>query len=308
MVPVGAGERGLGVLALLMVDSPRRWRRHEIQSAQQCGGYVAQSVVALQLRQMQDEQVRRLTELDVQKTDFLATVSHELRTPLTSIVGYLEMLEDGDYGTLSEHQVEALGTVERNAVRLRGMIEDLLVLNKIEASGVQSSLVEVAVADLIAGAVEVLRPQAALAEVDLQTAPVHSALVVSVDQRHLERVLLNLGSNALKFTPAGGRVEITGVRDGDDVVITVADTGIGIPEADLDRLFDRFFRASNATAAAIPGTGLGLAIVRQIVEGHGGSLTLESTEGVGTTVRVRLPLVTGGGAGATGNDQAVPAV
>jgi signal transduction histidine kinase len=180
--------------------------------------------------------------------------------------------------------------VERNAVRLRGMIEDLLVLNKIEASGVQPSLATVPVAGLVASAVEVLRPQAALAEVSLQTAPVDSALMVSVEPRHLERALLNLGSNALKFTPAGGRVEITAVGDGDDVVITVADTGIGIPAADLDQLFGRFFRASNATAAAIPGTGLGLAIVRQIIEGHDGELTLESTEGEGTTVRVRLPL------------------
>lgn len=308
MVPVGSGERGLGVLALMMVDGPRRWRRHEIQAVQQCAGYVAQSVIALELSELQAEQVRRLTELDSQKTDFMATVSHELRTPLTSIVGYLEMLEDGDYGELSQRQVEALGTVERNAVRLRGMIEDLLVLNKIEASGVQPSLATVSVASLVAATVEVLGPQAAVAEVSLQTAPVDPNLMVSVEPRHLERALLNLGSNAVKFTPAGGRVELTAVRDGDDVVVTVADSGIGIPAADLDQLFGRFFRASNATAAAIPGTGLGLAIVRQIVEGHDGQLTLESTEGEGTTVRIRLPLVTPDPADAAGNDEHVPAV
>lgn len=291
MVPVGVGERGLGVLAVMMVDAPRRWRRHEVQTVQQCAGYLAQAVVAMRLSEMQDVQVRQLTELDRQKTDFMATVSHELRTPLTSIAGYLEMLEDGDYGELSVRQVEALGTIGRNATRLRGMIEDLLVLNKIEASGVQPTLSEVPVSQLLTGVVEVLLPTAAMAEVDLQMAPVEAGLVVAVDPAHMERTFINLGSNAIKFTPAGGRVELTAERDGERVRITVADSGIGIPEADQQRLFQRFFRARNAHDAAIPGTGLGLVIARTIVIGHGGDLRLESVEGQGTTVRVWLPLV-----------------
>ena len=100
MVPVGVGERGLGLLALMTVDLPRRWRRFEIQGVQQCVAYIAQGIVSARLAQMQDEQLARLTALDRQKTDFMATVSHELRTPLTSISGYLELLEDGDYGQL----------------------------------------------------------------------------------------------------------------------------------------------------------------------------------------------------------------
>jgi signal transduction histidine kinase len=300
MVPVGVGEQGLGVLAVMMVDAPRRWRRHEVQAVQQCAGYLAQAVVAMRLSQMQDVQVQQLTELDRQKTDFMATVSHELRTPLTSIAGYLEMLEDGDYGELSVRQSEALGTIGRNAARLRGMIEDLLVLNRIEASGVQSTLAEVQVSRLLSGVVEVLLPTASMAEVDLQMAPVESSLVVAVDLAQMERTFINLGSNAVKFTPAGGRVELTAERDGERVLITVADSGIGIPEADQDRLFQRFFRARNAHDAAIPGTGLGLVIARTIVTGHGGELRLESVEGRGTTVRVWLPLAgadSGNGAG-----------
>jgi signal transduction histidine kinase len=290
LVPVGVGERGLGVLAVMMTGSPRRWRRHEIQTAQQCAGYVAQSIASLQLRRMQDEQVHQLTEIDRQKTDFMATVSHELRTPLTSITGYLEMLEDGDYGELSQPQLDALATIERNAVRLRGMIEDLLVLNRIEASGLQPSLEQVPVGRLLAGVVEVLAPAAAMAEVDLQMAPVDPSLVIAVDPRQMERTFINLGSNAVKFTPAGGLVEMTAERDGDGVVVTVADSGIGIPREDQARLFQRFFRARNATDAAIPGTGLGLAIARTIVEGHGGRLALQSEQGRGTTIQVWLPL------------------
>ena len=288
LLPVGVGDQGLGVLALMMVDGPRRWRRYEIHAAQECAGYAAQTITSLRLREMQDVQVQQLRELDRQKTDFMATVSHELRTPLTSISGYLELLEDGDYGELSAPQRSALSIVDRNTSRLRGLIEDLLVLNKIEATGLKSEVEDVSVAALVAGVVELLRPVAEDGKVELVVAPIDPALVVRVDRSQLERSLINLGSNAVKFTPAGGRATLGAFAQDDQVVIEVADTGIGIPARDLDRLFDRFFRASNATDAAIPGTGLGLAIVRAIVEGHGGELLVESVEGEGTTMRVVL--------------------
>jgi len=297
MVPIGVGEKGLGLLALMTVELPRRWRRYEIQGVQQCVSYVAQGIVSARLAQMQEEQVRRLTALDRQKTDFMATVSHELRTPLTSISGYLELLEDGDYGALSAPQLNALGIIGRNTTRLRGLIEDLLVLNKIETSGLHSQPVDTAVSDIVRAVVEVLRPAAANGGVELVAEPPADDLCVHVDRTQLERALINLGSNAVKFTPAGGQVGISAERNGDRIAISVTDTGIGIPHDDLERLGDRFFRASNATAQAIPGTGLGLAIVRTIVEGHGGQMFVASAEGEGTTVRIFLPTA---GAAATG--------
>jgi len=299
MVPVGIGEQGLGVLSLMTVDGPRRWRRYEIQAVQQCAGYVAQSIVDLRLREMRDAQVDQLTALDRQKTDFMATVSHELRTPLTSINGYLELLQDGDYGDLTSSQRGALDIIGRNAHRLRGLIEDLLVLNKIEVTGLQSSTEEVEVVSLVAGVADLLRPVADAAGVSLVVDAVDPELTIRVDRGQLERSLINLGSNAVKFTPAGGRATIAAKQVGGRVVITVTDTGIGIPEKDLPDLFDRFFRASNATAAAIPGTGLGLAIVRAIVEGHGGELQVDSVEDQGTVMTVVLP---------AGNGTAVHAV
>jgi signal transduction histidine kinase len=296
MVPLGVGEQGLGVLCLMMVDAPRRWRRYEIHAVQQCAGYVAQAIVAVRLGQMRDLQLRQLTELDQQKTDFMATVSHELRTPLTSINGYLELLEDGDYGQLSVPQLSALAIIGRNASRLRGLIEDLLVLNKIEATGLQSSLEEVNVRDLVAGVVEMLRPVAEAGRVELVLEPIDLHLTVQVDRGQLERALINLGSNAVKFTRSGGRASLGARGEGDLVVIDVSDTGIGIPKEDQELLSNRFFRASNATEAAIPGTGLGLAIVRAIVEGHGGGVVVDSTEGEGTTMQVVLPAVLAGNA------------
>jgi signal transduction histidine kinase len=208
MVPVGIGEQGLGVLSLMTVDSPRRWRRYEIQAVQQCAGYVAQSIVDLRLREMREAQVDQLTALDRQKTDFMATISHELRTPLTSINGYLELLQDGDYGALTTAQSDALDIVGRNAQRLRGLIEDLLVLNKIEATGLQSSTEDVEVDSLVAGVADLLRPVADAAGVSLVVDAVDPALTIRVDRGQLERSLINLGSNAVKFTPSGGRATI----------------------------------------------------------------------------------------------------
>jgi len=291
MVPIGVGERGLGLLALMTVDLPRRWRRYEIQGVQQCVAYIAQGIVSARLAQMQQEQVERLTALDRQKTDFMATVSHELRTPLTSISGYLELLEDGDYGPVSGPQLGALSVIGRNTTRLRGLIEDLLVLNRIETSGLRSHPVDTPVSDLFRDVLEVLRPGAANGSVELQAEPPADDLCVHVDRTQFERALINLGSNAVKFTPPGGQVTIAAERAGDRVAISVTDTGIGIPHDDLERLGSRFFRASNATAQAIPGTGLGLAIVRTIVEGHGGEMFVASAEGEGTTVRLFMPAV-----------------
>jgi signal transduction histidine kinase len=293
MVPVGIGEQGLGVLSLMTIDMPRRWRRYEIQAVQQCAGYVAQSIVDLRMREMREAQVEQLTALDRQKTDFMATISHELRTPLTSINGYLELLEDGDYGEISDQQRGALDIIGRNANRLRGLIEDLLVLNKIEATGLHSATEDVPVDQLVEGVAELLRPVADAARVTLVIEPIDPELVIRVDRGQLERSLINLGSNAVKFTPPGGRATIGAAEVDGRAVITVTDTGIGIPAGDLPQLFGRFFRASNATAAAIPGTGLGLAIVRAIVEGHGGELQVESVEGRGTVMRVDLPVGNG---------------
>ncbi len=288
--PVGLRDEGLGLMCVMMTGGPRRWREDEAQAVQQCAGYVAQAVVQQRLLRMQELQVQRLTELDRQKTDFVATVSHELRTPLTSISGYLELLEDGDYGRLSAPQAGALGIIHRNTDRLRELIEDLLEINRIEGAGLHPSSERLAVGDLVGNLTEVLTPTATEKGVRLAVDPVPEDLAVHVDRAHLERALLNVGSNAVKFTPAGGRVHVA-ARAGEsgDVVITVVDTGIGVPAGDLPRLSERFFRASNATARQVPGSGLGLTIVQSIVEGHGGRVEYDSVEGSGTTVILRLP-------------------
>ncbi len=231
----------------------------------------------------------RLQELDTAKTDFMSTVSHELRTPLTSISGYVELLRDAAAGEVSPAQDRMLEVIGRNTRRLRELIEDMLVLSKIEAGGFRTSKTPVDLAELIDAAVQAVTPAAVKASIGLHV-EVAGPLALDADPGQIDRVLANLLTNAVKFTPAEGTITVTARRDGTDVVVAVADTGMGIPESEQPALFARFFRASNAIHQAIPGTGLGLAIVSTIVDNHGGRIELSSTERVGTTVTVRLPV------------------
>jgi signal transduction histidine kinase len=223
-------------------------------------------------------------------------VSHELRTPLTSIAGYLEILRDLDAGPLTAAQQQMLATIDRNTSRLRQLVEDVLTLSRIESGTFRTLRIPVNLADVIAAVVAALRPAAARADIALSLTcqGQDGSLVVAGDPGQLDRMLMNLVSNAVKFTTAGGEVRVTaGTPDG-WAVLAVSDTGVGIPAADLGEVFTRFFRASNAVSRSIPGTGLGLAIVRTIVDNHGGTIGIESQEGAGTTVRVRLPLLASG--------------
>jgi signal transduction histidine kinase len=235
------------------------------------------------------EQNKRLRELDRLKDEFLSLVSHELRTPLTSIRGYLELVLDEEAGELSAEQRRFLDAVERNSSRLLRLVGDLLFVAQADAGRLGLEHEKVDVADLVADCVEGARPTAHEKAVELTLSALPVPALVG-DRLRLHQVLDNLVSNALKFTPEGGSVNVRTFSSGDHVIVEVADTGIGIPVADQPRLFERFFRSSAATDQAIPGTGLGLAIVKAIVEAHGGRITVMSAEGHGTTFRVELPL------------------
>jgi PAS domain S-box-containing protein len=237
------------------------------------------------------EQNERLRELDRLKDEFIALVSHELRTPLTSIHGYLELLLDGGAGELSQEQERFLSVVERNSKRLMQLVGDLLFMAQVEAGKLALDLEEVQVRELVGECLEAARPIADDRGIEL-VAEVEETPSMLGDRSRLSQVLDNLISNALKFTPHSGRVSVRVSIAGDDVVVEIEDTGVGIPADEQERLFERFFRSSKASEQAIPGTGLGLTVAKTIVERHEGSIAIESTEGVGTTVRVRLPVRT----------------
>ncbi|MET1052447.1 MAG: ATP-binding protein [Mycetocola sp.] len=235
--------------------------------------------------------VTEAVEVSRLKDEFVGLVSHELRTPLSSILGYLELMKDDDEGELSTEQQLYLGIAERNAQRLLRLVGDLLFTAQVGSGGFPLSLGEVVASELVAGAVDSARPVAETAGVRLSVEGESSVLVIPGDRGRLAQALDNLVANAIKFTPRGGHVTIGLIEPhaGGWVSITVTDTGMGIPAAELDQLFTRFFRATTATANAVPGVGLGLVITKAIVQAHGGELDVGSVEGEGTVFTLRLP-------------------
>ena len=232
---------------------------------------------------------QRLRDIAEEKTQFLATVSHELRTPLSSIISYAELIRL-DEPELGPDTAGSLDVIERNARRLLGVVGDLLLLSRIEAGDTPLELAAVSIPGLIADVVSSAAPGAAERGIRLE-AEAGDGPPVRADGARLHQVFDNLLSNAIKFTGRGegGTVRIAAAYDGRAWRVEVADPGIGIPPAELDRIFDRFTRGSNARAAGLPGTGLGLSVVKAITELHGGRVEADSAVGSGTTFRLYLP-------------------
>ena len=230
----------------------------------------------------------REREADRAKEQFLATVSHELRTPLTSILGFTELVRDGAAGEVTLEQRRFLDVVDRNARHLNALVDDLLLVGRAGEGRLELETADVDLAELARSALEAAEAAAAEKRVALEleaAAPV----VLDADARRLMQLLHNLIGNAIKFTPSGGRVAVRVGATAGTARLAVEDSGPGISAADQEHLFERFYRAANAAGARIPGTGLGLAIVKAIVDAHGGSISVRSAPGEGTTFTAELP-------------------
>jgi signal transduction histidine kinase len=261
-------------------------------SAEYVDGAVISVVLALLLyrfatvlRGLEDAR-RELREQNRLKDELISVVSHDLRTPLTSIMGYLELALAPDTGARDARQF--LEVVQRNTGRLHRLVEDLLFVSRVQSGKDALSIGVVEVAEIAEATVAAALPAAERAEVDV-VCDIRCREQTLGDEHRIAEVLENLLSNALKFTPPGGRVAVWVGRVADALVIRVSDTGIGIAEDDRRHLFDRFFRA--AGAEGVPGAGLGLSIVKAIVEAHGGRVAVQSTVGSGTTFDVCFPLL-----------------
>jgi signal transduction histidine kinase len=255
-----------------------------VRAEQLLGRAAALEEAASQLEH-QNEQLR---ELDNVKDEFVGLVSHELRTPLTSIIGYLEMVLEENAEPLTTSQRQYLGTVNRNVERLATLVNELLFLAQVDAGRLELNLAEADLNQLLAEAAEAAQPAAKAKQIELSFETTRLAPVVC-DRARIAQLVDNLVSNAVKFTPEGGRVEVKAVADRTAVSLSVSDTGIGIPPDELPRLFDRFYRASSAISSATPGTGLGLAISQAIAKAHDSTITVQSTLAHGTTFRLFLP-------------------
>ena len=232
--------------------------------------------------------ITELRRLERVRRDFVANVSHEFKTPLTAIQGFAETLLSGalDDNANRERFVEI---IREHAWRLARLTDDLLKLSRIEAGRLELEIRPIHVDALVKGCVETARLNAKARGLEIHVNLQENAPAVRGDGAQLAEVLQNLLDNAVQYTPSGGQIEVKARSNGNDVVFTVTDTGIGIPESDLERIFERFYRVDAARSREAGGTGLGLAIARHIVEAHGGRIWVESAIGQGSCFYFSIP-------------------
>jgi two-component system phosphate regulon sensor histidine kinase PhoR len=234
--------------------------------------------------------VSELRRLEQVRTEFVANVSHELRTPLTAIHGYVETLLSGALEE-PDNARRFLEIVHRQTERLGRLIDDLTELSNIELGKVSLYLAPTHVDEVIDSVLAVVLPRARAGGVTVSVETPADLPTAEADHDRLAQILINLVDNAVKYTPRGGTVTIRAAATGPAMMeVTVEDTGVGIPAADLPRVTERFYRVDKARSRELGGTGLGLAIVKHLVLAHGGEIKIDSTVGRGTTVRVTLPI------------------
>ncbi len=260
-------------------------------------GLAAQAAIAIENARLYDSERRRAAELaraldqqrelDRLKNEFVQNVSHELRTPLAIIRGYAELMDAGDLGPLADDQRTAVDVITRRSLMLSKMLDDLLTILSAETGRMDHTPVDIV--QLVRTSLVDFELEVKKANVTVQSRIEPPVAPVFGDVAHLRRVIDNLLSNALKFTPAGGQVLLALYQLGQEVILEVADTGIGISPEHLNRVFERFYQVDGSTTRRYGGVGLGLALVKEIVAAHGGHVQAFSTVGKGTQFRISLP-------------------
>jgi signal transduction histidine kinase len=303
LIAAGAGSLLLAVaLALLLSDSVvvplrRTQRRLAGIAAGDFAGHVEVpnrdeiGALAADVNRMSDELQRLYGELESasrHKSDFLATMSHELRTPLNAIIGFSEVLHEQMFGELNERQLAYIDDVLAAGKHLLSLINDVLDLAKIEAGSMELELSEVSIPEVLRSALSLHSERASRGAIELSLTTEPEEITIRADGRRVRQVVLNLVSNAVKFTPAEGRVDVSARLDDGQVEVGVADTGPGIAPDELGTIFEEFKQATDGRRAE--GTGLGLPLSRKLVELHGGRLWVESAAGNGSTFRFTLPV------------------
>jgi signal transduction histidine kinase len=240
---------------------------------------------------LEQEQTARSAaeEANRAKTDFLRMMSHELRTPLTAIQGYLELLEMGIYGGMTQEQIGVLRRIESNERHLLAIINDLLDFARVDARRVELRITPLPVRDIRLAIDPVCRPQIDTKELRYAWKSDADQLIVRADREKVRQIVVNLVSNACKFTPKRGSIDVECVSNDRSVELRVRDTGAGIPAHKLDAIFEPFVQLDNGLTRANAGTGLGLAISRELARAMGGDLAVESTLGGGSTFTLTLP-------------------
>ena len=300
VLPMLLGERPVGSFVLNFA-APQAFTPEERHPIETFAAQAAQTIERIRLQAEMERAQQAAEEANRAKSAFLAAMSHEFRTPLNAIAGHVQLLEMGLRGPVTEAQREALERIQRNQRHLLALVNDVLNFAKLEAGRVEYALREVALAEVVADVAPMIEPQLAAKGVGYEVR-VPPAQRVQADPEKLQQILLNLLSNALKFTDAGGHVTVdTALREAgpdggrpDVVFLRVHDTGIGIPRERQDAVFDPFVQVHRNLTRTVEGSGLGLAISRDLARGMGGELRVRSSEGVGSVFTLTLPRAGGG--------------
>jgi signal transduction histidine kinase len=289
IVPLIARGQTLGAITFLTADAERRYGTTDIALAEDLASRGAMAIDNARLHRAA-ETARGVAEAASRaKSEFLAVVGHELRTPLNAIGGYAELLEMGLRGPVTPAQLKDLGRIRRAQERLLGLINDVLNFVRVETGRVQYNLTNIKLHPTLLSLETLIAPQVSAAQLTYACVGCDPALTVLADGEKLEQVLLNLLTNAIKFTPAGGHITLSCEPGAEQVRVLVRDSGVGIAADQLEAIFSPFVQVDKRLARENDGIGLGLAISRDLALGMGGRLTADSTTGVGSTFSLTLP-------------------
>jgi signal transduction histidine kinase len=287
-LPLRLGDRTLGVLDVQTTDE-EGFDQDDVSVLQNVANQITIALENARAYAVEREAAERLRELDRSKRRFLTNMSHELRTPLTNIIGFSQLMLKGIDGPLTEQQRTDLEIIHHNGRHLLGLINDLLDISQIEAGLMELEFREVDLADLIRSVMATASALVRGKEVVLREEVAPDLPVVRADPVRIRQVLLRLLANAAKFTERG-EIGVRAWADAERVYVSVSDTGIGIPPADRERIFERFEQGVLESGRRPDGAGLGLALSREFVEMHGGEIWVESEVGKGSTFTFSLPL------------------
>lgn len=232
----------------------------------------------------------QLHRLDVAKDEFVSMASHQLRTPLTSVKGYISMLLDGDAGKLTETQQKLLSEAFKSSERMVGLIGDFLSVSRVQTGRFVIEMHPNDLVDIVAQEVDSLQEMARTHSLTLHFNKPKKPVKVNIDEEKIRQIIMNFIDNAVYYTHAGGAIKVTVAVEGNEALLTVTDNGIGVPASEQEKLFAKFFRATNARKQRPDGTGVGLYLAKKVISGHKGKLIFESKEGKGSTFGFSLPL------------------
>jgi len=285
VVPIRYEDRALGLLDLRRSgDGP--FRSDHVQFASRLADHAAAAIENARLYE-------ELHQANLAKSEFVSVVAHELRTPMTSIRGYADMLAKGMVGPLTPDQEKLIHTIRRNAKHMQVLVSDLQDVSRIESGRLRLQMKPTLLADALESARQATQAQIKARSQQLTIEVPEDLPLVHADPARLEQILINLLSNAYKYTPAGGHIHVQAWLEGAHVHCAVSDTGIGISEKDQAHLFTKFFRSDDSAVRDIAGTGLGLCIVKSLAELQGGEVEVESLPGEGTTCTFTMPVASG---------------